>query len=60
MCLYSNVYDTISLFRNKWEQKHRVPDTNYTNNDYTMKMLQSLWRFYGIRHDIKSAKRQKN
>ena len=27
MCLYSNVYDAISLFRNKWEQRHRIPDT---------------------------------
>ena len=33
MCLYSSVYDAIFLFRNKREQKHRVPDTYHTNND---------------------------
>ena len=29
---------------NKWKQKHRVPDTFYTNNDYAnvIKLLQNL------------------
>ena len=34
MCLYSNVYDMISLFRNKREEKHRASDTYYINNDH--------------------------
>ena len=34
----------ISLFKNKWEQKHRAPNT-YINNDYAMQMLQSLWAY---------------
>ena len=34
MCLYSNVFDAISLVRNKREQKHRVPDIYYINNDH--------------------------
>ena len=37
--LYWNLYDAVSLFRNKWEQKPRVPDTYYINNDYAMQML---------------------
>ena len=32
MCLFSNVFDAISLFRNNLEQKHRVPDTYYIND----------------------------
>ena len=32
MCLFLSVYDAISLFRNSWEQKHRVSDTYYINN----------------------------
>ena len=34
MCLYSNGYDMISLFRNQREQKHRVSDTDHINNDH--------------------------
>ena len=33
MCLYSQIYDVISLFRNRCEQKHRLPDTYYISND---------------------------
>ena len=44
---------------NKWEQKYRVPDTCYKNNDYAMEILKSLCRLHGIRHNAKSAERQK-
>ena len=33
MYLYSNVYDE-RVFRNKSEQKRRVPDTYYISNDH--------------------------
>ena len=56
MCLYSNAYETISLFRNTWEEKHRVPDTCYINNDranvITFMYVSSNW------HDAKNAEIQ--
>ena len=48
--LYSNVYDAISLFRNEWEQKHRVPGIYYINNDHAnvikfMKVTSNLTQY---------------
>ena len=35
MCSYLNVYDAyLFLEIGGWEQKHRVPDTYYINNDH--------------------------
>ena len=55
---------------NKWEQKYRVPDTCYKNNvkiailniamlNIAIEILKSLCRLHGIRHNAKSAERQK-
>ena len=35
---YTQMFVTRSLFRNKWEQKYRVPDT-YLNDGYAMQMF---------------------
>ena len=43
-CYAQIIMAWISLFKNKWEQKHRAPNT-YINNDYAMQMLQSLWAY---------------
>ena len=53
------MFMTRSLFRNKWEQKQRVPDTYYINNDNAMQILRTLWMLHRIRHNAKSAERQK-
>ena len=47
MCLYSNVRETISHFRNNCDQKYGVPDTYHINNDNAnattfMKVISSL------------------
>lgn len=49
ICLYSNVYEAISLFSNKWEQNYSVPDTYCINNDHAniikfMKVISNLTR----------------
>ena len=56
MCLYSNVYDAISLFRNKREEKHRASDTYYINNDHANVI--KFTRLHRNRHNAKSAERK--
>ena len=53
--LHSNVCDMTSLFRNKWEQKHRVPDTYYVNKD-----CEDVIKFMKVTSNLTQCKKRRN